>query len=96
MQGSDDEYDPASIITVAGDGSGNFTTIGEAIGFAPNNSLDRVIIIVREGIYEENVEIPTYKTNIVLLGDGRDVTVIRGNRSFGDGWTTFRSATLGE
>lgn len=95
LQGSDAEYDPASIITVAGDGSGNFTTISEAIGFAPNNSLDRVIIFVREGFYEENVEIPIYKTNVVLLGEGRDVTVIRGNRSVGDGWTTFGSATVG-
>lgn len=95
LQGSDAEYDPASIITVAGDGSGNFTTISEAIEFAPNNSLDRVIIFVREGFYEENVEIPIYKTNVVLLGEGRDVTVIRGNRSVVDGWTTFGSATVG-
>ncbi|KAJ7980510.1 Pectinesterase [Quillaja saponaria] len=58
------------------------------------NSFDRTIIFVKEGVYEENVEIPSYKTNTVLLGDGSGVTFIIGNRSVADGWTTFRSATL--
>uniref|UniRef100_A0A1J3JH43 Pectinesterase n=1 Tax=Noccaea caerulescens TaxID=107243 RepID=A0A1J3JH43_NOCCA len=89
-----DEYDPSEILIVAADGTGNFTTINEAISFAPNMSNDRVLIYVREGEYNENVEIPSYKTNIVLIGDGTDVTFVTGNRSVGDGWTTFRSATL--
>ncbi|KAK3007050.1 hypothetical protein RJ639_017069 [Escallonia herrerae] len=89
--GDDNDYE----ITVAADGTGNFTTITDAINFAPNNSVDRrIFIYVREGVYEENVEIPSYKPNIVLLGDGSDVTVITGNRSVVDGWTTFRSATV--
>ncbi|XVF48815.1 hypothetical protein PTKIN_Ptkin03bG0218700 [Pterospermum kingtungense] len=91
---ADDEYDPSEVITVAADGTGNFSTITDAINFAPNNSYDRVMIYVKEGVYEENVEIPSYKTNIVLLGDGSDVTFITGNRSVVDGWTTFRSATV--
>ncbi|KAK7388318.1 hypothetical protein VNO78_23132 [Psophocarpus tetragonolobus] len=81
-------------LVVAADGTGNFSTITEAINFAPNNSVGRTVIYVKQGTYEENVEIPSYKTNIVLLGDGKDVTVITGNRSVIDGWTTFRSATL--
>jgi pectin methylesterase-like acyl-CoA thioesterase len=81
-------------VVVAADGSGNFSTINEAINFAPNNNYDRIIIYVKEGVYEENVEITSDKTNIVLLGDGSDVTLITGNRSVVDGWTTFRSATL--
>lgn len=95
LQSSDgEEYDPNEVLVVAADGTGNFSTITEAIQFAPNNSLDRTVIYVKEGIYEENVDIPSYKTNIVLLGDGSDVTIISGNRSVVDGWTTFRSATL--
>jgi len=89
LQNTDD------VIVVAADGTGNFITINEAIDFAPNNSYARTIIYIKEGIYEENVEISSNKTNIVLLGDGRDLTVITGNRSDVDGWTTFRSATLG-
>ncbi|XP_047182690.1 probable pectinesterase/pectinesterase inhibitor 12 [Vigna umbellata] len=89
-----EEYNPNEVLVVSADGSGDFSTITEAINFAPNNSMDRTVIYVKEGIYEENVEIPIYKTNIVLRGDGSDVTVITGNRSVGDRWTTFRSATL--
>ncbi|XP_024979674.1 probable pectinesterase/pectinesterase inhibitor 12 isoform X2 [Cynara cardunculus var. scolymus] len=90
----DDDY--SSTLVVATDGSGNFTTITNAINFAPNNSVDRIIIYIKQGLYEENVEIPSYKPNIVLLGEGRDITIISGNRSVIDGWTTFRSATVGE
>ncbi|KAK2992576.1 hypothetical protein RJ640_009186, partial [Escallonia rubra] len=89
--GDDNDYE----LTVAADGTGNFTTVTDAINFAPNNSVDRrIFIYVREGVYEENVEIPSYKPNIVLIGDGSDVTVITGNKSVVDGWTTFRSATV--
>ncbi|XP_027176165.1 probable pectinesterase/pectinesterase inhibitor 12 [Coffea eugenioides] len=90
----DDYYDPSNMITVAADGTGNFSTLTDAINFAPNNSADRIFIFVRQGVYQENVEIPSWKPNIVLLGDGSDVTIITGSRSVGDGWTTFRSATV--
>ncbi|KAK9697423.1 hypothetical protein RND81_08G036400 [Saponaria officinalis] len=92
--GGDDNDDGSENIIVALDGSGNFTSVQEAINFAPNNSEYRTFIYVKKGIYNENVEIPSYKINIVLLGDGRDVTLITSNRSVDDGWTTFRSATL--
>ncbi|URE36147.1 Pectinesterase [Musa troglodytarum] len=88
------QVDPASVVTVAPDGTGNFTTVAKAVAWAPSYYNDRTIILVRAGVYEENVEIPGDKTNIVLIGDGRDVTVIRGHRSVGDGWTTFASATV--
>ncbi|VFQ92520.1 unnamed protein product [Cuscuta campestris] len=89
------DYDgQGETLTVAADGTGNFTTVTDAVNFAPNNSAVRIFIYVRQGIYQENVEIPSWKPNIVLLGDGRDVTVITGNRSVADGWTTFRSATV--
>ncbi|MCL7049949.1 hypothetical protein MKW94_028512 [Papaver nudicaule] len=88
-------------VTVAKDGSGNFTTISDAIAFAPNNTKDIVdgdgyfVVYVTEGIYEdEYVVIPKYKKYIVLIGDGINRTVITGNRSVIDGWTTFSSATF--
>ncbi|KAG8076976.1 hypothetical protein GUJ93_ZPchr0006g41735 [Zizania palustris] len=83
------------VITVAKDGTGNFRTVGEAVAAAPNNSATRTVIRVKSGTYEENVEVPPYKTNIALVGDGRDSTVITGSRSADDGWTTFRTATFG-
>ncbi|XP_040380735.1 pectinesterase-like [Oryza brachyantha] len=97
--GGDDDNnsgdDSTVVITVAKDGSGNYRTVGEAVAAAPNNSAARTVIRVKAGTYEENVEVPPYKTNIALIGDGRDTTVITGSRSAADGWTTFRSATFG-
>nr|CAD1825498.1 unnamed protein product [Ananas comosus var. bracteatus] len=105
LQSDDNDYDDGNnnnndnddsdykVITVAKDGTGNFSTIANAVAFAPNNNDERVIITVAARVYEENVEIATYKTNIVLIRAGRGVTVMSGKRSAGDGWTTFRSAT---
>ncbi|KAF2313437.1 hypothetical protein GH714_010999 [Hevea brasiliensis] len=95
LQSDADEYDSSQVITVAADGTGNFTTIADAINFAPSDSEYRIFICIKQGVYKENVEIPKNKPNIVLLGDGNDVTFITGSRSVADGWTTFRSATLG-
>ncbi|XP_050228301.1 probable pectinesterase/pectinesterase inhibitor 12 [Mercurialis annua] len=90
----DDEYDPSHVLTVAADGSGNFSSVSDAIKFAPSNSETRILIYVKKGVYKENVEITQDKRNIVLIGDGSDVTFITGSRSVDDGWTSFRSATL--
>lgn len=78
-------------------GTDNFTTIGDAIAFAPNNSKPEdgyFVIFVREGIYEEYVVVPKNKKNIVLIGEGINQTVITGNHSVIDGWTTFNSSTF--
>ncbi|WVZ82171.1 hypothetical protein U9M48_029463 [Paspalum notatum var. saurae] len=85
----------ATVITVAKDGTGDFRTVGEAVAAAPSYSRTRTVIRVKAGTYEENVEVPPYKTNIAVVGEGRDTTVITGSRSAADGWTTFRSATFG-
>ncbi|KAJ4789550.1 Pectinesterase [Rhynchospora pubera] len=79
---------------VALDGTGQFRSITEAINSAPNNSTRRYVIYVKEGEYVEQVEVTRKKTNIVLIGDGMDKTVISGSRSHASGWTTFRSATF--
>ncbi|KAK8503221.1 hypothetical protein V6N11_066486 [Hibiscus sabdariffa] len=81
-------------VVVAADGTGNFTTIMNAVKAAPDYSMNRFVIYVKKGLYRENVEIKKKKWNLVMIGDGMDVTVISGNRSFIDGWTTFRSATF--
>ncbi|ESQ53831.1 hypothetical protein EUTSA_v10024900mg [Eutrema salsugineum] len=81
-------------VSVALDGTGNFTNIMDAIKEAPDYSSKRYVIYIKKGLYLENVEIKKKKWNLVMLGDGIDVTIISGNRSFVDGWTTFRSATF--
>ncbi|GFP97631.1 pectinesterase/pectinesterase inhibitor ppe8b [Phtheirospermum japonicum] len=79
---------------VAADGTGNYTSIQEAINAAPEYSRTRYVIHIKRGVYNEYVEINKKKLNIMLMGDGMDATVISGNRNRVDGWTTFSTATV--
>ncbi|KAF8406824.1 hypothetical protein HHK36_005945 [Tetracentron sinense] len=81
-------------LIVAGDGSGHYHTIGEAVRMAPNRSMNRFVIKVKAGIYNENVEISREKENIMLIGGGMNSTMITGCKNFIDGFSTFTSATL--
>ncbi|KAL0008266.1 hypothetical protein SO802_009768 [Lithocarpus litseifolius] len=84
-------------VTVSRNGTGNFTSITEAIAFAPNNSMPEdglFVIYAREGYYEEYIVVHKNKRNILLIGDGINKTVITGNHSVIDGWTTFNSSTF--
>lgn len=91
---------------VAADGSGQHTTIQEAINSYNNTrNIDGAIlgsgayaIYIKAGVYEEQVTVPKHAKNVVFVGDG-DRTVITGSRSIGlmqPGMTTFKSATLSE
>ncbi|GAA0138511.1 esterase [Lithospermum erythrorhizon] len=81
-------------LVVAQDGSGDYSTINEALHVAHNSSHSRFVIYIKEGAYFEYIEIPRKKGKIMLVGDGIGKTWIKGNRSVIDGWTTFRSATV--
>ncbi|XP_015891938.3 probable pectinesterase/pectinesterase inhibitor 41 [Ziziphus jujuba] len=85
------------MVTVSQDGSGNFTTINDAIAAAPNNSAASegyFVIYAKAGVYEEYVSIAKKKKYLMMIGDGISQTIITGNRSVEDGWTTFNSATF--
>lgn len=93
-----DEVKVMDIVTVSKDGSGNFTTLNDAIAAAPNKSSSTsgyFLIYVTAGVYEENVSIDKKKKYLMMIGDGINKTIITGNRSVVDGWTTFKSATFG-
>nr|GEW45676.1 pectinesterase/pectinesterase inhibitor PPE8B-like [Tanacetum cinerariifolium] len=79
---------------VAADGSGNFTKIMDAVAQVPDYNTRRFVIYVKKGVYNEYVEIGKKKTNVMMVGDGMDLTIISGNHNFVDGWTTYRSATF--
>lgn len=81
-------------LIVAQDGSGNYTTINEAVNAAPNASTTRFVIYIKAGAYYEYVEVINKKRNLMFVGDGIGKTLIKGNRNVVDGWTTFRSATV--
>ncbi|KOM52820.1 hypothetical protein LR48_Vigan09g147900 [Vigna angularis] len=84
-------------VVVSPDGSGNYTTINDAVAAAPNNSQGSngfFVIHVVGGVYEEYVSIPRQKQYLMMIGDGINQTIITGNHSVVDGWTTFNSATF--
>ncbi|XP_030469640.1 pectinesterase [Syzygium oleosum] len=81
-------------VVVAKDGSGKYKTVKEAIVAAPSKAKTQYVIYVKKGTYKENVEVPKTKTNIMLVGDGMDSTVITGSLNVVDGATTFNSATI--
>ncbi|GLJ13603.1 hypothetical protein SUGI_0216170 [Cryptomeria japonica] len=82
-------------VVVAKDGSGNYRTIGEAVNAAPQQSSKRYVIYIKAGLYKENIDIPSQKTNLMFIGEGRDKTVVTGSKSVADGVTTFKTATVG-
>ncbi|PON79342.1 Glycoside hydrolase [Trema orientale] len=88
----------SDFVVVSKDGSWDFTTINDAVAAVPDSAgaCDGYFLIyVTAGVYEEYVSIASSKRHVFLLGDGINRTIITGNRSFVDGWTTFHSATLG-
>jgi pectinesterase len=61
-------------IIVAQDGSGQFTSIQEAIHSVPADNKQNVIILIRNGVYHEKLYIQ--KNYITLVGESRDSTRI--------------------
>ncbi|KAK8499477.1 hypothetical protein V6N12_011562 [Hibiscus sabdariffa] len=94
---ADEEVLVSDIVTVFQDGSGNFTTINDAISAAPNNTNGLngyFLIYITAGVYQEYISIAKNKRYLMMIGDGINQTIITGNRSVVDGWTTFNSATF--
>ncbi|KZV34959.1 putative pectinesterase/pectinesterase inhibitor 7 [Dorcoceras hygrometricum] len=85
---------PQQNFIVAKDGSGNFTTISQAISAAPSHSQKITLIRIRAGVYNEYVFVPDDKINLHFVGDGADRTTISGNRSKSTGVPTYKTATV--
>ncbi|KAA8533847.1 hypothetical protein F0562_031364 [Nyssa sinensis] len=96
LQSSISAAEQANLV-VAGDGSGDFRTIKEALDASVNrrDQSVRFIIHVKSGVYRENIEIDNNLNNVMLVGDGLRNTIITGDRSVGGGTTSFNSATVG-
>ncbi len=61
-------------ITVAKDGSGNFKTITAALESLPMFNYERVVIYIKNGVYNEKFKIT--QDYITLKGESRDSTII--------------------
>ncbi|KAK7397157.1 hypothetical protein VNO78_18324 [Psophocarpus tetragonolobus] len=80
-------------VVVAKDGTGNFTTINEALLHVPSKNLKPFFIYVKEGVYDEFVEVSRNMTHVVMIGDGGKKSRITGSKNFVDGVGTFRTAS---
>ncbi|GAB2218195.1 hypothetical protein Droror1_Dr00001414 [Drosera rotundifolia] len=81
-------------VTVAKDGSGNFTTINAALAALPEKREGRYFIFIKQGTYEEYVMVIKKMTNITMYGEGSQKTIVTGNKNFVDGVRTFETATF--
>jgi pectinesterase len=81
-------------ITVARDGSGNYTTIQSAIDAVPDNSTDRTVVFIKNGIYIEKVVIPSTKTNLTLVGEDVNQTILSWNEAVAVQWVRENNVIL--
>ncbi|MCD9880281.1 pectinesterase family protein [Streptomyces guryensis] len=75
----------ATTLTVAKDGSGQYTTVQAAVNAVPANNTSRVVIAVKPGTYRELVKVPANKPHVTIQGTGasRKDTVIVYNNAAG-------------
>lgn len=63
-------------IVVSIDGTGDATTIQDAVNMVPDNNTKRRIIFIRNGVYEEKILVPKEKTNIALIGESAEGVIL--------------------
>lgn len=63
-------------MVVALDGSGDFTSIQAAIDDVKSFPPERITIFIKNGIYREKVRVPSWNTNLSLIGEDVEKTVI--------------------
>lgn len=68
---SDDFYS-----VVAQDGSGNFTSIQEAINASKSFPYKRKTIYIKNGIYHEKIKVHEWNPNLSLIGESKENTII--------------------
>lgn len=68
----DKDYD----VVVAKDGSGDYTTIQAAIDGSKSFPYERISIFIKNGVYQEKVEVYSWNTKISLVGEDKEKTII--------------------
>lgn len=62
------------------DGNGDFTTITEAITNIPDNSDNKTLFFIKNGLYEEKIHMPASKKNVSFIGESAEGVIF----SWGD------------
>ena len=82
------------VFTVAKDGSGDYKFIQDAIDAMRVYPLASITLYIKNGVYNEKIELPATNTDVVFIGESVEKTVIIFNDYSGRGkLTTFTSFT---
>ena len=82
------------IFTVAKDGSGDFKYIQDAIDAMRVYPLAPITLYIKNGVYNEKIELPATNTDVMFIGESVEKTIITFNDYSGRGkHTTFTSYT---
>ncbi len=82
------------IFTVAKDGSGDYLFIQDAIDAMRVYPLAPITLFIKNGVYNEKIELPANNTDVTFVGENVDSTIIIFNDYSGKGkHTTFTSYT---
>src|SRR5689334_10965446 len=82
------------VFTVAKDGTGDYYTIQDAIDAMRVYPLAPITLYIKNGVYKEKIELPANNTDVTIIGENVDSTIITWNDYSGKGrHTTFTSYT---
>jgi pectinesterase len=82
------------IFTVAKDGTGDFKYIQDAIDAMRVYPLAPITLYIKNGVYNEKIELPANNTDVIFIGESVEKTIISFNDYSGRGkLTTFTSFT---
>ncbi|HTL08961.1 MAG TPA: pectinesterase family protein [Chitinophagaceae bacterium] len=82
------------VFTVAKDGTGDFTYIQDAINAMRVYPLAPITLYIKNGVYNEKIELPATNTDVSFIGESVDKTIITFNDYSGRGkLNTFTSYT---
>ena len=82
------------VFTVAKDGTGDYRFIQDAIDAMRVYPLAPITLYIKNGVYNEKIELPANNTDVTFIGENVDSTIITFNDYSGKGkHTTFTSYT---
>lgn len=82
------------VFTVAKDGSGDFKYIQDAIDAMRVYPLQRITLYIKNGVYNEKIQLPSDNTDVTFIGESVEKTIITFSDYSGRGrHTTFTSYT---
>ncbi|MEZ0541165.1 pectinesterase family protein [Fibrella arboris] len=85
-------------VTVARDGSGDYTTVQAALSAVPVNNSQRILILIKKGTYKEKLKLDSTQHLVTLIGEDKATTILTyddfSGKSMPDG-TKLRTSTSG-